>query len=113
MRLGILAYIVPFVFVISPELLFIGSWLSISVSAVTALLGTLLLGSGLVGYLFRPLGMLRRGIFVCTAAALSLPILPGRLAHLTTTIKAVAVMAAIALVLLERFGPRSALQEAA
>ena len=53
MRLGILAYPVPFLFVFSPALLLMGAPGNIVVSMVTAIAGCFLVGVALVGYLFR------------------------------------------------------------
>ena len=60
MRLGVLAYIVPFIFALLPSLLLIGPWESVAPTVTTALIATVLLGIGLVGYLFRPIGAFRR-----------------------------------------------------
>jgi TRAP transporter 4TM/12TM fusion protein len=73
MRLGIVAYIVPFVFVYHPALILEGSVLEIVGTVLTASVGVGLLGVGCAGYLFRPLGWLRR---VWTIAAATLLILP-------------------------------------
>ena len=61
MRLGIVAYVVPFVFVFHPALLMKGSVVEIAVAAASAAVGVILLGFGCVGYLFRPLSWSRRG----------------------------------------------------
>jgi TRAP transporter 4TM/12TM fusion protein len=60
MRLGIVAYIVPFVFVFHPPLIAMGSLAQIAVAVITAGIGVILLGVGCAGYLFRPLGWFRR-----------------------------------------------------
>jgi len=60
MRLGIVAYIVPFVFVFHPPLIAMGSLAQITVAVITAGIGVILLGVGCAGYLFRPLGWFRR-----------------------------------------------------
>jgi TRAP transporter 4TM/12TM fusion protein len=57
MRFGILAYIVPFLFLFSPALLLMGSFVNIVVSVVTAVAGCSLLGVALAGYLFRKLSI--------------------------------------------------------
>jgi TRAP-type uncharacterized transport system fused permease subunit len=102
MRLGVLAYIVPFVFALSPALLLIGPWPSVTLTVITALIGTILLGVGLVGYLFRPIGVLRRGVFIVTAAALFVPVLPsGPYATLTWTINGVGMLIAGMLAVIE------------
>jgi TRAP-type uncharacterized transport system fused permease subunit len=60
MRLGIVAYIVPFAFVYHPALILRGSLLDVVLTLVTASAGVILLGIGCAGYLFRPLGWLQR-----------------------------------------------------
>ena len=61
MRLGIVAYIVPFVFVFHPALILRRHARSrSSLTVVTASIGVVLLGIGCAGYLFRPLGWGRR-----------------------------------------------------
>lgn len=62
MRLGIVAYVVPFIFAFHPALLFKGAPTEIAVAAVTAAIGVLFMGIGLAGFLFRPLGWLARAI---------------------------------------------------
>ena len=49
-RLGIIAYIVPFIFVINPCLILKGAPLDILLSMLTSLIGVFALGSGLEGY---------------------------------------------------------------
>lgn len=60
MRLGIVAYIVPFAFAYHPALLLQGSVLDIALAAGTAVVGVVLLGFAGAGYLFRPLTWGRR-----------------------------------------------------
>jgi TRAP transporter 4TM/12TM fusion protein len=74
MRLCSIAYIVPFLFVFSPSLLLIGHWYQVVVSVATAVFGAILLGVGLVGYLFRPVGVIKRILFVLAATGLLIPI---------------------------------------
>ena len=40
----------------------------------TAIVGAILLGVGMVGYLFRPVGFIRRGLFLASAIGLLIPI---------------------------------------
>ena len=102
MRLGVLAYIVPFIFALSPSLLLIGPWQSVAPTIFTALIATFLLGVGLVGYLFRPIGAFRRLLFIVTAAVLFVPIIPsGSFAVMSWLIDGFGLMAAIALVTTE------------
>ncbi|MBI4608785.1 MAG: TRAP transporter fused permease subunit [Candidatus Rokubacteria bacterium] len=60
MRLGIVAYVVPFVFAYHPALLLTGSATEITLAVGTAVIGVVLLGVGCAGYLFRPLGWGKR-----------------------------------------------------
>jgi TRAP transporter 4TM/12TM fusion protein len=84
MRLAILAYIVPFIFALSPTLLLIGHWSEVTLSIITAVIGAALLGVGLVGYLFRPVGGLRRILFLLAAIGLLIPVVnTGKYAALT------------------------------
>src|SRR5256886_9036675 len=77
MRLGIVAYIVPFVFVFHPALIARGGRLDIATAVFTAALGVILLGIGCAGYPFRPLGW-AKGARPCLARMfLILPPLPG------------------------------------
>jgi TRAP transporter 4TM/12TM fusion protein len=83
-RLGVLAYIVPFLFAFSPTLLLLGPWESVTLSVITAVLGTFLLGVGLVGYLFRVIGTVQRMLFLIAGAGLLIPIVDAG-AHATLT----------------------------
>jgi TRAP-type uncharacterized transport system fused permease subunit len=70
MRLGIVAYIVPFVFVFHPALLFKGTLFDIGSAIVSAIIGVIFLGIGVAGYLFRPLGWVKRAIMILAGTAL-------------------------------------------
>lgn len=101
-RLGILAYIVPFLFVFSPTLLLIGPWPEVAVSVITAVIGTFLLGVGLVGYLFRLLGAMRRLLFFISACGLLVPIVShGDFVQLTWVSNLVGLGLGVLLVVLE------------
>ncbi len=60
MRLGVVAYVVPFIFAFHPALLLKGAPTEIVLAVVTAAIGVLFMGIGLAGFLFRPLGWLAR-----------------------------------------------------
>jgi TRAP transporter 4TM/12TM fusion protein len=77
MRLGIVAYIVPFLFVLHPPLIFQGTWAEIAMASLTAAIGTILLGIGCAGYLFRPLGWPKRVWAIVAGLFLYLPPIPG------------------------------------
>ena len=73
MRLGIAAYIVPFIFALHPPLIFIGTAKEIVIAIVTASIGIVLLAAGCAGYLFRPLTWTKRGLLWLAALLLLLP----------------------------------------
>ena len=73
MRLGIAAYVVPFIFALHPPLIFIGTAKEILVAIGTAVVGVVLLGAGCAGYLFRPLSWITRGLLWLAAILLLLP----------------------------------------
>ncbi|MBI4629113.1 MAG: TRAP transporter fused permease subunit [Candidatus Rokubacteria bacterium] len=77
MRLGIVAYIVPFVFVYHPALILRGSAADIVTAIFTASIGVILLGIACAGYLFRPLGWGRRAWAGAGGLLLFLPPIPG------------------------------------
>jgi TRAP transporter 4TM/12TM fusion protein len=77
MRLGIVAYIVPFVFVFHPALILHGTPGEIVQSVITASVGVILLGIGCAGYLFRPLGRDRRAWGIVAGVCLMAPPVPG------------------------------------
>jgi TRAP transporter 4TM/12TM fusion protein len=102
MRLCAIAYVIPFLFVFSPSLLLIGSWHEVALSTVTAISGAILLGVGLVGYLFRPVGALKRALFILAATALLIPVVPGgNLAALTWAVNVAGLALAAALLSIE------------
>jgi TRAP transporter 4TM/12TM fusion protein len=102
MRLAILAYIVPFIFALSPTLLLIGHWTEVTLSIITAVIGATLLGVGLVGYLFRPVGIVRRILFLVAAIGLLVPVVnTGQYAALTWASNGIGLALAILLVLVE------------
>jgi TRAP transporter 4TM/12TM fusion protein len=73
MRLGIIAYIVPFLFVFSPALLLKGSPGEVIVAVTSAVLGCLLVGAALTGYLFRNLDPLKRVVMALAGIGLLIP----------------------------------------
>jgi TRAP-type uncharacterized transport system fused permease subunit len=73
MRLGIVAYFVPFAFVFHPALLFKGSWGEIILSSFTAAVGVVLLALGCVGYFTRTLAWPKRVWAFAAAALLIMP----------------------------------------
>ena len=72
-RLGWIAYVVPFVFVLSPSLIGYGSTVGVATAFVTAVIGVWIASCGLMGYLFRPLNALFRILFFAAGIALLIP----------------------------------------
>jgi TRAP transporter 4TM/12TM fusion protein len=76
MRLGVVAYVVPFVFVFHPALIGHGTPAEVVATTLTASAGVVLLGIGCAGYLFRPLAWSKRAAAWAGAALLMMPPLP-------------------------------------
>ena len=76
-RLGIIAYVVPFVFALSPSLILLGPVSKILLTVTTAFFGTVFLSVAFVGYLFDRLSVLKRICFAVGAFGLITPKLIG------------------------------------
>jgi len=73
MRLGIIAYLVPFVFVFDPLLLLEGPPALVTLAIATAVIGTIAIGIAMVGYFIRPMGWLQRWLLLLAGMALLIP----------------------------------------
>jgi TRAP transporter 4TM/12TM fusion protein len=73
-RFGVIAYIVPFLFVFFPGLLFKGTAGEILIAVTTAVLGCFVLSAALSGYLFKGLNPLKRIVFGLAGISLLIPI---------------------------------------
>ena len=73
MRFGWLAYVIPFLFVLSPTLLMRGEASEILISAFTALAGVWLVSAGMIGYLFHRQSVVERIAFIAAGLALMIP----------------------------------------
>jgi TRAP-type uncharacterized transport system fused permease subunit len=109
MRLGIVAYIVPFVFVYQPALILNGSVAEILIAIFTASLGVILLGIGCAGYLFKPLGWAQRAR---VGLAGMLLILPPQTVVPVVVLDVVGVGLAVAFVLVERMANQASVTPA-
>jgi len=72
-RLGWIAYVIPFVFVLSPSLLGQGSAIDIISTTVTAFIGVWIASCGLIGYMFGQLSIPARLMFFVAGILLLLP----------------------------------------
>jgi TRAP-type uncharacterized transport system fused permease subunit len=79
MRIGILVYIVPFLFVLGPALLLIGTPMEILFSTITAIAGSFMVGIAAVGYLFRNVSIPMRLLMGLAGLGLLIPLQVGRL----------------------------------
>lgn len=73
MRLAIIAYVVPFIFVYHPVLIWSGSGWQIALAAVTAVLGCMAIGSALMGFMIVKLNWPMRIALLVAAFALLMP----------------------------------------
>ena len=74
MRFGWLAFVIPFLFVLSPTLLMQGEPLPIALDFVTAMAGVWLVCVAMMGYFARPIGVVGRLLFAVAGLALMLPV---------------------------------------
>ena len=73
MRIAVVVFIIPFMFIYSPELILRGNMGNIILAVVTALAGTLLLCSGMQGYFLNKAGWGERVLFVIAGLAMVAP----------------------------------------
>ncbi len=73
MRLGIVAFIVPFIAVFHPALLLIGTSGEIALAFVTASVGIICLAAGIEGFLFLEMGWPQRILFLFGGGLLLIP----------------------------------------
>ncbi|MCC2099169.1 MAG: C4-dicarboxylate ABC transporter permease, partial [Hyphomicrobiales bacterium] len=72
-KFGWSAYIVPFLFVASPNLLLDGKPVNVALACITAVMGVYLVSVGVAGYMVRPLNVLHRFLFAAAGIALMIP----------------------------------------
>ncbi|MFC2060623.1 TRAP transporter permease [Chloroflexota bacterium] len=72
-RLGVVTFVVPFVFCLFPALVLVGSFGEIVLAVITSVAGCTLLAAGVAGYGLRPINWLERAIFLTGALFLILP----------------------------------------
>jgi TRAP transporter 4TM/12TM fusion protein len=73
LRIGLVGFIIPFMFVYGPSLLFQGNAQDIATSLVTSIIGVTLLSASMVGWLKRDLNILERFIPLVAALLLIYP----------------------------------------
>ncbi len=73
MRMGATGFIVPFMFVYGPSLLFVGTWTEVLTTIVAASIGVTCLAASLHGYLLRPAAVWQRAVLFVAALLLIVP----------------------------------------
>ncbi len=106
MRLGIIAYLVPFIFVLDPLLLFQGPFPLVLLAFITASLGTVAIGIAMVGYFVRPLGWSKRLLLIAGGIGLLVP--PGGRIAYSWSLNLIGAALCLAIVLHERRAKSSA-----
>jgi len=72
-RLGMVAFIVPFMFAYNPALLLIGPWTEVLWACLTSLVGVIGIGAAIVGYLYCQVRFIERLLMGAAAVALIFP----------------------------------------
>ncbi|MCX5910101.1 MAG: DUF3394 domain-containing protein [Deltaproteobacteria bacterium] len=72
-RLGLAAFIVPFMFIYGPPLIMVGPLWEISLGSITALIGVALLAASIQGFILTRLKIIERVIFFTAALLLIKP----------------------------------------
>lgn len=90
MRFGLAAFILPFMFYASPEILLQGSWLTAGFTFSLALLAVFFISAAGEGYLFGPIGPLARALSAVCALLLLWANLPSDIAGLVLAVGLVA-----------------------
>ncbi len=109
MKYGWTAYFVPFLFVFSPTLLFIGPPQDIAINLVTAVIGTYFTTIGVVGYLVRPLHPFMR-VVLCVAGLAAM--LPYEVIPMALTINGVGIVVGSLIFFYEKLAARRTILEA-
>jgi TRAP-type uncharacterized transport system fused permease subunit len=73
LKLGATGYIIPFMFVFGPSLLMIGSWDTVLLTTITAIVGVVALAASLHGYFLRPTRLFERVLLFAAAMVLIKP----------------------------------------
>lgn len=72
-RLGIAAFILPYMWIYGPSLLILGDLWSITLAAITSSIGVAACAAGIQGYIFRPASMLERVLLLIASLLLIKP----------------------------------------
>ncbi len=78
-RMGLVAYIIPFIFLLNPAILLQGGMLEVALSVVTSILGVFCLTGAIEGYMFKYWSTITRVMLACAAL---LTLIPGSITDL-------------------------------
>jgi TRAP transporter 4TM/12TM fusion protein len=106
MRFGWSSYIVPFIFIYAPAMLFKGSWWDIAIIAVTSLIGIWLICAAMVGYFTR---VLPGGIRLAFVVAGIMLLLPHQASYAMMMINVAGFVLGVGLLVLELRRPKTVL----
>lgn len=73
MRLGVVAYLMPFLIVFAPALMLQGPLVEVAQAAITAIIGAVLLAAAMSGFFMRRLNMVKRAVFATASLGLFIP----------------------------------------
>jgi len=88
-KIGWLAYVIPFVFVFSPGLLLEGAAGFVSMTVAALVAGIFLVSVAMVGYFLRPLGSMPRAVALLAGLSLCIPINSSSLAAIVVAVAAI------------------------
>lgn len=72
-RLGLAAFIVPFIFVFEPALLMDGSFFEIAYTMITSSIGVIVLGAGIIGFFYKSTNFLTRTLLIAAGLVMIYP----------------------------------------
>jgi TRAP-type uncharacterized transport system fused permease subunit len=107
-RLGIMAYLIPFVFVLDPLLLLQGPLLLSLLAVTTAVMGTIAIGVAMVGYFRSPIVWPVRLLLLGGGIALLVP--PGGAVERSWLLNGAGLAVCVALLLFELYVKKSAVR---
>jgi len=88
MRLAFAGYIVPFIFLLNPALIFDGSIAEIGLAVFDSVIAVLLVAIGIEGFLLKELNLFYRGLFIISGIAMFVPGWHSRILGVVLTILA-------------------------
>ena len=101
MAFGAVAFVVPFIFVYSPQLIMVGTVPDILLSFATAIIGVLFMSAAIRGFLVRKLEILPRLLYLACGIAVILPIRFGSFGDIYTIMNLTGLGVALALTLFQ------------